>query len=134
MRYSFLVSGLGTTIDVVLVNGRLNEGDKIVLAGHDGPISTQIRSLLVPQPLKELRVKSPYQELKTIKGSIGVKICGHDLDKAIAGLELYVAKNEADIERLKSECWDKFGNAMKSIKCVEKGKYSFFKMTLFNIK
>lgn len=101
--------GLGTTIDVVLVNGRLNEGDKIVLAGHDGPIATQIRSLLVPQPLKELRVKSPYQELKSIKGSIGVKICGHDLDKAVAGLELYVARNEPEIERLKAECWDKFG-------------------------
>lgn len=101
--------GLGTTIDVVLVNGRLNEGDKIVLAGHDGPIATQIRSLLVPQPLKELRVKSPYQELKSIKGSIGVKICGHDLDKAVAGLELYVARNEAEIERLKAECWDRFG-------------------------
>lgn len=115
--------GLGTTIDVVLVNGRLNEGDKIVLAGHDGPIATQIRSLLVPQPLRELRVKSPYQELKSIKGSIGVKICGHDLDKAVAGLELYVAKNEPEIERLKQECWDRFGKAMKAIKCTEKGVY-----------
>lgn len=61
--------------------------------------------------------------MRTIKGSIGVKICGHDLDKAVAGLELYVAKNEPEIERLKQECWDKFGNAMKSIKCVEKGVY-----------
>lgn len=56
-------------------------------------------------------------------GSIGVKICGHDLDKAVAGLELYVAKNEPEIERFKQECWDRFGNAMKSIKCVEKGVY-----------
>ncbi|KAK4336775.1 hypothetical protein RND71_043862 [Anisodus tanguticus] len=113
--------GLGTTIDVVLVNGKLKEGDKIVLAGHDGPVVTQIRSLLVPQPLRELRVKSPYQELKTVKGSIGVKICGHDLEKAVAGLELYVAKNEVEVERLKSECWEKFGKAMKAIKTSEKG-------------
>jgi translation initiation factor 5B len=117
------IPGLGTTIDVILVNGKLKEGDKIVLAGHDGPFHTHIRSLLVPQPLKELRVKSPYQELKCVYGSMGVKITGHDLDKAIAGLQLYVANSESEIEEYKNLCWDQFGNAMKAIKCSEKGVY-----------
>ena len=51
------ITGLGTTIDVILVNGRLHEGETIVVAGQEGPIVTQVRSLLMPQPLKELRVK-----------------------------------------------------------------------------
>ena len=37
------IQGHGTTVDVILVNGRLKEGDTIVLAGTDGPIVTQIR-------------------------------------------------------------------------------------------
>jgi translation initiation factor 5B len=53
-----VIEGLGTTIDVVLVNGYLNEGDRIVVCGLNGPIVTQIRALLTPQPLRELRIKA----------------------------------------------------------------------------
>ncbi|KAJ8624524.1 hypothetical protein MRB53_033054 [Persea americana] len=52
-----VIEGLGTTIDVVLVNGVLHEGDQIVFCGMQGPIVTTIRALLTPHPMKELRVK-----------------------------------------------------------------------------
>lgn len=50
-----VVEGLGTTVDVVLVNGVLHEGATIVLCGMNGPIVTNIRSLLTPHPLKVCR-------------------------------------------------------------------------------
>jgi hypothetical protein len=51
------IEGLGTTIDVVLVNGQLREGDTIVVCGLGGPIVTTIRALLTPHPL---RVRPPF--------------------------------------------------------------------------
>lgn len=47
---------LGTTIDVVLVNGCLSVGDPIFVAGQDGPIMTRIREILIPESNQELRV------------------------------------------------------------------------------
>ena len=95
-----VVEGLGTTIDVVLVNGWLHEGDKIVVCGMDGAIVTTIRALLTPQPLKELRVKGEYVHHKAIQAAQGVKISAVGLEKAIAGSELFVARSEEDVDEL----------------------------------
>lgn len=47
-----VIEGLGTTMDVVLINGVLREGDVVVVCGLSGPVVTPIRSLLTPHPMK----------------------------------------------------------------------------------
>lgn len=98
-----VIEGLGTTIDVILSNGVLHEGDRIVLCGLNGAIATNIRALLTPAPLKELRLKSAYVHNKEAKASLGVKIAANDLEGAIAGSRLIVVGPEDDEEDIEDE-------------------------------
>ena len=85
------IEGLGMTVDVILANGTLREGDRIAVCGLNGPIVTSIRALLTPPVLRELRVKSAvYDHHKIIRAAMGVKISAPELDKAIAGSPLVV--------------------------------------------
>ncbi|XP_002732156.2 eukaryotic translation initiation factor 5B-like [Saccoglossus kowalevskii] len=113
--------GLGTTIDVVLVNGKLRESDTIIVAGQEGPIVSQVRGLLMPEPLKELRVKNPYNKFKEIKAAQGVKILAKDLEKAVAGTQLLVAVQQDEIEICKEEVEAALEDTLKSFKLSDRG-------------
>uniref|UniRef100_A0A8C5WXU2 Eukaryotic translation initiation factor 5B n=1 Tax=Laticauda laticaudata TaxID=8630 RepID=A0A8C5WXU2_LATLA len=115
--------GMGTTIDVILINGRLKEGDTIIVPGVEGPIVTQIRGLLLPPPMKELRVKNQYEKHKEIIAAQGVKILGKDLEKTLAGLPLLVAYKEDEIPVLKDELIHELKQTLNAIKLEEKGVY-----------
>ena len=119
-----VIEGLGTTIDVVLSNGILNEGDRIVLCGTEGPITTDVRALLTPAEMKELRVKSQYVHNKTVKAALGVKIAANGLDNAIAGSRLLVAKDKDDedeIEELEEDVMSDLENLMSKISPTKRG-------------
>ncbi|XP_046651250.1 eukaryotic translation initiation factor 5B-like [Daphnia pulicaria] len=117
------IPGYGTTVDIILINGTLHESDTIVLAGTDGPIVTQIRSLLLPQPMKELRVKNTYTEPKEVRAAQGVKITAKDLEKAIAGLNLLVAYHPDEVEICKEEVAHELKSALGRIKLQDRGVY-----------
>ncbi|KAG9127764.1 hypothetical protein FRC07_009889 [Ceratobasidium sp. 392] len=110
-----VIEGLGTTIDVVLSNGYLREGDKIVVCGLNGPIVTQVRALLTPQPLREMRIKSAYVHHKEVKAALGVKISAPDLEKAIAGSRLLVCGPDDDEDDLKDEVMSDLTTLLNSI-------------------
>ncbi|KAF1940029.1 hypothetical protein EJ02DRAFT_513428 [Clathrospora elynae] len=95
-----IIEGLGTTIDVILSNGVLHEGDRIVVCGNPEPIVTNIRALLTPAEMKELRVKSQYVHNKEVKAAMGIKIAADGLDNAIAGSRLLVVGPNDDEDDL----------------------------------
>ena len=109
------IEGHGTTLDVVLVNGELYEGDTIVVAGLNGPIKTQIRALLTPQPMKELRVKGEYVHHKMIHAAMGVKIAANDLKQAIAGTSLYVLEDDSKYEELIKDMSTEMNTILKDV-------------------
>lgn len=110
-----VVEGLGTTIDVVLSNGILREGDKIVVCGLNGPIVTQVRALLTPQPLRELRIKSSYVHHKEVKAALGVKIVAPELEKAIAGSRLLVVGPDDDEDVIREEVMSELTSLFDSV-------------------
>lgn len=85
------IDGLGMTVDVLVVNGHIHEGDKAVFCTLDGPIVTEIRGLLTPPPSREMRVKSEYIHHKKVKGALGVKVIGNNLEKVMAGTPVMVS-------------------------------------------
>ena len=104
---------IGTTIDVVLVNGTIHVGDKIVIGGLLGPIKTVVKIILLPKPMKEMRVKCEYERFDEISGAIGVKIFCPDLENALAGSPLYVYKTEEEAEHYCNEISKDFNSIVQ---------------------
>lgn len=115
------IEGFGMTIDVILSNGILREGDRIVLCGTEGAIKTNIRALLTPQPLRELRLKSQYIHNKEVKAALGVKISAPGLEGAIAGSRLMVVGPDDDEEDIEDEVESDLANLLSRVEKSGKG-------------
>eukprot|EP00672_Neobodo_designis_P015599 CAMPEP_0174828148 /NCGR_PEP_ID=MMETSP1114-20130205/1163_1 /TAXON_ID=312471 /ORGANISM="Neobodo designis, Strain CCAP 1951/1" /LENGTH=789 /DNA_ID=CAMNT_0016061859 /DNA_START=48 /DNA_END=2417 /DNA_ORIENTATION=+ len=109
------IQGFGTTIDVVLVNGVLHESDTIMVCGLSGPIVTQVRALLTPQPMKELRVKGEYVHHKKLRAAIGLKISAQDLEEAVPGTPMYVVKPGDDVEKMKKDIMSEVNEVLADV-------------------
>ena len=85
--------GFGATIDVVVYDGVIREGDTIVVGGMDEPIVTEIRALLQPRPLAEIRTENRFERVDSVEAAAGVKIAAPELDDAMAGAPVMVVRD-----------------------------------------
>jgi translation initiation factor 5B len=86
--------GFGTTVDVVLYDGTVREDDTIVVGGMDDPIVTEVRALLQPRPLAEIRTEKRFEQVDEVVAAAGIKIAAPDLDDAMAGAPVRVVRDQ----------------------------------------
>jgi len=95
--------GLGTTMDVIIYDGKIKVNDIIVLGTVDKPIVTKVRALFEPNPLAEMRdKKSKFLRAKQVTAATGVKIAAPDLCGVMGGMPLMVAGKQ-NVEKVKRE-------------------------------
>ena len=94
--------GLGTTIDVILYDGKLSAGDTIVVGSmEEEPIVTKVKALLKPRALQEIRTEQRFERVKTVNAASGVKIVAPGIENALPGSQVRVARQGQDeLERV----------------------------------
>ena len=86
--------GMGTTIDVIHYDGIISSDDRLVYGTRDGVKETEIRALLEPRPLKEIREDKQYEEVEKVEPASGIKITGRDLEGVISGAPVRAASDD----------------------------------------
>ena len=96
--------GLGTTINAIIYDGVLRSEDTIVIGGKEGPIITSIRSILLPQPLDEIRdPRKKFNSIEEAPAASGVKIAAPHLEDAVAGAPLVSVSGSMSLEKAVEE-------------------------------
>ncbi len=91
--------GLGSTIDMILYDGVINKGDRIVIGSFDGPQVSKIRALLLPKPMNDtMDPEDKFQYVNSVAAAAGVKVVAPSLDKAVAGAPVMVANDDASLQ------------------------------------
>src|SRR5579875_498554 len=96
--------GLGPTANVILVDGTLKVGSKVVVAKRDSAEAVKVRALLLPKPLDEMRdPRDRFESVQEIAAAAGVKLSAPDLGGVLAGSPLLGVSETDDEEDAKRQ-------------------------------
>ena len=94
--------GLGPSANIILLDGKIKQGDTVILGKRDQVITTKIKALLLPKPLDEMRdPKDKFLSVKEVNSAAGLKIVSQDLEGVLAGSPIYVANSIEEQQKLK---------------------------------
>jgi len=94
--------GLGMTLDVIIYDGILRKGDWIV-AGGQNPQVAKIKALLMPEPLRELRIEKKFQMVDSAAAACGVKVAAPGLEGIVSGVQIRATPDKSKAEQLRKE-------------------------------
>jgi len=94
--------GFGTTIDTVLYDGTIRADDQLVVGGMNEPIVTDVRALLQPRPLAEIRTESRFEKVDEVSAASGIKVAAPELADAMAGAPVRVVRDR-DLDQVIDE-------------------------------
>ena len=95
--------GLGKTMDAIIYDGSLKKGDIIVIGTLTEPISTKVKALLEPAPLKDMKdKKTKFMQVAEVSAAAGIKISAPEIEEVVAGMPFRSCSQE-EIARVKEE-------------------------------
>ncbi len=100
--------GLGITVDALLYDGVLKEGDKVYFMTKEKVVERRVRAILIPN-VSSNNPKEKYKRVKNVAAAAGVKIAAPNLEGVLAGSPFGGEKKELEAE-LKSLIFTKEGS------------------------
>jgi translation initiation factor 5B len=96
--------GWGTTLDVIIHQGKIEDKDLIVVGTKKEAVVTSIRGLLRPKPLVRGQ-KEVFTKVEEVYAAAGIKICAPHTEEALPGSSLEVVRNNLTevLERIREE-------------------------------
>ncbi|HIH06864.1 MAG TPA: translation initiation factor IF-2 [Candidatus Nitrosotenuis sp.] len=94
--------GLGTTANMILIDGKIKKGDTVVVAKRDSVAVIKPKALLLPKPLDEMRdPRDKFKPVDEVIAAAGIKIASPDLEGVLPGSTVYVTNKESQVEEFK---------------------------------
>jgi len=94
--------GLGTTLDLILYDGSIHKGDRIIVGTRNDPVETSVKALFKPNPMMEMRTGKQYKSVESVSAAAGIKLSAPELGNALAGAPVYVI-NDDNAEEARAE-------------------------------
>lgn len=96
--------GIGQTANIILTEGKLSVGDRIVLVRRDGAIPSKVKALFMPKPLDEMRdPRDKFTPVDQVYSAAGVKLVSTDLEGVIPGTSVTTFHDDREFQAIRAD-------------------------------